>query len=123
MAKKRKSRPKTEAVAVTAERAARLYRLVALLAAAPQTREALRKQMRVDVRSFYRDLWLLRQSGIKVHLRERRYVLKVAPATAYARLPFPDPHLDLGEAQQLAKGKSAAHRKLKALLGRIVKRK
>jgi hypothetical protein len=34
-------------------------------------------------------------------------------------LPFPDPHLTLGEAQQLAKGRSAAHGKLKKQIADI----
>jgi hypothetical protein len=38
-----------------------------------------------------------------------------------ARLPFPDPVLTLGEAQQLAKGRSPAARKLKQQIDRIVK--
>ncbi len=120
MAKKRTARASPAATTVTALRAARLHRLVTLLAAGPQTRDALRKRMRMDVRSFYRDLELLRTAGIKVPLRERRYELSMDAATAYRLLPFPDPHLNLGDAQQLAKGQSPAHRKLKALIARIV---
>lgn len=120
MAKKRATRSKTPAIAVTAQRAARLYRLVTLLAAGPQTRDAIRKALRMDVRGFYRDLGLLRQSGINVPLRDGQYILSRAATTAYARLPFPDPHLNLGEARQLAQGNSAPHRKLKKLIGQIV---
>jgi hypothetical protein len=123
MAKMRNPRPSTPATTVTAQRAARLHRLVTLLAAGPQTREAIRKRMRMDVRSFYRDLELLRTAGIKVPLRDRHYVLNMGAATAYARLPFPDPHLSLGDAQQLARGRTPAHTKLKAIIGRIVGKK
>jgi hypothetical protein len=120
MAKKRALRKKMPAIAVTAQRAARLYRLVTLLAGGPQTRDAIRKSLRVDVRGFYRDLGLLRQSGIHVPLRDGHYALNMAPTTAYARLPFPDPHLNLGEARQLAQGNSAPHRKLKKLIAQVV---
>ncbi len=120
MAKKRATRSKTPAIAVTAQRAGRLYRLVTLLAAGPQTRDAIRKALRMDVRGFYRDLGLLRESGIHVPLRDREYVLNMPATTAYARLPFPDPHLNLGEARQLAQGNSAPHRKLKKLIAQIV---
>jgi hypothetical protein len=48
-----------------------------------------------------------------VDLVKGRYVLEGSAADAQARLPFPDPGLTLGEAQQLAKGRSVTHRKLK----------
>ncbi len=54
-------------------------------------------------------------------LKDQRYVLVGSVKDAIARLPFPDPHLSLGEAKQLAKGRSAAHRKLKSQLSRIVR--
>ena len=120
MAKKRTARPSDAARAVTAERAARLYRLLTLLAAGSQTRDGLRRKLKMDVRSFYRDLEVLRAAGIHVPLRNRTYSLDVAPATAHKLLPFPDPHLTLGDAEQLARGASPAHRKLKRLISQIV---
>src|SRR4051812_33607289 len=113
MAKKRKPTPKPGATAITAERAARLYRLLALLGQKPQTRAALAARLKTGVRGFYRDLEVLRKVGIAVTLTAGRYVLQGTAAEAQARLPFPDPGLSLGEAQALAKGRSAAHRKLK----------
>jgi biotin operon repressor len=130
MAKKRTTRParparRSEAPpaarAVTAERAARLYRLLQLLGRSPQTREALTRRLKLDVRGFYRDLELLRAAGIDVPLREGRYTLTAKPEDAVARLPFPDPRLMLGEARQLARGRTAVHRKLKELIDRIVR--
>lgn len=109
--------------AVTAERAARLHQLVVLLAAGPQTRDALRRRLRMDVRSFYRDLELLRGAGIAVPLQDRHYVLAMTPTQAYALLPFPDPHLTLGDAAQLAKGNGPAQRKLRAIFDQIVPKK
>ncbi len=120
MVKKRRQPSSPAARAVTAERAARLYRLLLLLGKGPQTRTALARHVRLDVRGFYRDLELLRAAGIAVGLQTRHYVLEQPLVQALARLPFPDPHLTLGEAQQLAKGRSAAHRKLKEMLGQIV---
>lgn len=120
MARKRKSAPSIPSRAVTPERAARLHRLLRLFAAGPQTREALARKLRLDVRSFYRDLELLRDSGIELPLIDRHYVLKEGVEPAIARLPFPDPRLTLGEAIQLARGRSVAHQKLKALVQQII---
>jgi hypothetical protein len=121
MAKKRTLRPSPAAKAVTAERASRLYQLLKLLGPGPQTRASLTRRLRLDVRGFYRDLELLRVSGIELVLEKRRYHLNEPVADAVARLPFPDPHLSLGEATQLAKGRSRAHRKLKDQVAQIVR--
>jgi len=107
--------------AVTAERAARLFRLLILLGAGPQARASLVRRLHLDIRGFYRDLVVLRTAKIEVPLKDQRYVLVGSVKDAIARLPFPDPHLTLGEAKQLAKGRSAAHRKLKSQLSRIVR--
>jgi hypothetical protein len=108
---------------VTAERAARLFRLLTLLGAGPQARATLVRRLRLDIRGFYRDLELLRTAKIDVPLKNQRYVLVGSAKDAIARLPFPDPHLTLGEAKELAKGRSAAHRKLKSQLSRIIRAK
>ena len=49
---------------------------------------------------------------------ESRYHLDGDLDEARARLPFPDPLLTVGEARQLAKGRTAAHRWLQQLLAR-----
>ena len=107
--------------AVTAERAARLYRLLKLLALGPQSRATLMRRLRLDVRGFYRDLELLRTYGIELTLEGGRYELYQALAGALGRLPFPDPHLTLQDAIQLAKGRTLAHRKLKEQIALIVR--
>jgi hypothetical protein len=56
-------------------------------------------------------------------LRNQRYTLVGGVKEAIARLPFPDPHLTLGEARELAKGRTPAHRKLKSQVNRIVRGK
>jgi predicted DNA-binding transcriptional regulator YafY len=119
MAKKRSPTPPCKSV--TAERAARLYRLVELVGQGPQTRSMLMRRLGLDVRGFYRDLELLRTAGITLRLQKQRYTLPEDPKEASARLPFPDPCLTLGEAQQLVKARSAAHRKISSLLTQLKK--
>ena len=119
MAKKPLPRSGAQPRPVTVERAARLYRLLQLIGDKPQTRDALRRRLKLDVRGFYRDLELLRASGIELALVNGRYVLQEPVARVLSRLPFPDPRLTLGEATQLAKGRTAAHRKLRTQVARI----
>lgn len=115
----RKSKSASANSAVTAKRAPRLYRLLKLLGKGPQTRARLIKQLSLDIRSFYRDLNLLRDAGIVVQLEGHRYALQGDVADAVARLPFPDPLLNLAEAQQLARGRTSAHKRLKHLIVQI----
>ncbi len=121
MAKRRTAAARApELSGVTAERFTRLYRLVHLLASGPLPRTALARRLRLDVRGFYRDLELLRASGVPVTLSAGRYGLDGSVSDALARLPFPDPHLTYGEALVLVKGRTAAHKKLRDHLGRVV---
>ena len=106
---------------ITLERAARLFRLVRLLGRSAQSRAALIRALRFNVRAFYRDLEILRTAGISVSLRKNQYVLDDAASQALQRLPFPDPGLTLGEARLLSRGRSAAHQKLRTQLKRIEK--
>lgn len=121
MAKTRTTRSPGGAKMVTAERAARLYRLLQLLGKGPLTREMLTRRLRLDVRGFYRDLEALRAAGIVVLLRDHHYTLRQEVQEAIARLPFPDPHLTLGDAMQLAKGRTAAHQKIKKQIAAIAR--
>ena len=123
MARKRVASPKApkpgppaERPAVTAERFVRLHRLLHFLDAGPQTRARITRQFKLDVRAFYRELELLRGAGIAVTLADGRYGLDEDVNEAAARLPFPDPHLTLGDATQLARGRGAAQRKFKQFL-------
>jgi hypothetical protein len=121
MAMKRRKSLRPSFKSVTAERAARLFQILKLVGSGPQTRGAITQRLRLDVRAFYRDLELLRASGINLRRVNRRYALNGAVAVAIARLPFPNPHLVLGEAIQLAKGSGLAHRKLKDQIASIVR--
>jgi hypothetical protein len=119
MARKRQEAPPAEHPGVTTERFVRLYRLVQLLSAGPATRETLARRLRLDVRGFYRDLELLRAAGIDVTVTSGRYRLGIGAPEALSQLPFPDPHFTLGDARMIAKGRTAAHRNLSALISRL----
>ena len=119
MARKRVSHPSTPPPeparpAVTPERFTRLHRLLLLLGEGPRTREQLTSQLGLDVRGFYRDLELLRAVGIEVQMQEGEYALTEPAEGAVTRLPFPDLHLSLGEARQLARGRTRLHTALQA---------
>jgi hypothetical protein len=101
---------------ITVDRAQRLFRLIRLLRLAPQTRGGLTRKLRIDVRGFYRDLELLREAGIQIPFHEQRYSLDENIRTVLERLPFPDPHLTLREAKDLAKGRTPAHGKVRKLI-------
>ena len=120
MAKKKPAK-RASTPPVTDKRAARLYRLLQLLGKKPQTRGILAKALGQGVRGFYRDLVALRKADIEVQLKDGRYILVGKLSEAIALLPFPDPGLTLGEATELCKGRSPAHRKLKQLVGQITK--
>jgi predicted DNA-binding transcriptional regulator YafY len=106
---------------VSLERATRLYRMLTLLGQGPQTRAALVRRLRLGIRGYYRDLEILRVVGIIVEFSGGKYHLKDELAPALERLPFPDPNLNLGEARQLAKGRSKAHKKIRDHLQKIEK--
>lgn len=118
MAKKR-SASETAVAAVTLERAVRLHRLISLLGQGPQTRAGVTRKLRLGIRGYYRDLEVLRAVGIVVELSQGKYHLRQDKQEALERLPFPDPGLNLGEARLLARGRSAAHKKILALLKKI----
>jgi hypothetical protein len=104
---------------VTSDRAGRLFRLLTLLGAGPQTRASLTRRLRLGVRGFYRDLEVVRAVGIDIALSGGKYILLEPAATAIERLPFPDPGLTLGEARALSRGKTTAHRKIREQLTKI----
>lgn len=94
--------------------------MVTLLAHGAQTRGYVARRLHLDVRGFYRDLDLLRCSGVSITLTAGRYTLEQCADDALALLPFPDPRLTLGATRTLAKGRSPAHRALGETIGRIV---
>jgi hypothetical protein len=120
MAKKRVTAP-AAAKSVSLERATRLYQLIQILDTGPKSRAALLRKLKIDIRTFYRDLELLRECKIAVALEKRTYRLEQDATAALANLPFPDPGFTLGEAKVLAKGKSPVHKKLRQMLAAIMR--
>ena len=114
--------PKSEPPSVLLKRAIRLHRLVQILGEAPRTRDYLTHRLRIEVRDFYRDLRTLRQARIEIRKEGRCFHLRGKVEDAVPRLPFPDPHLTVGEAILLAKGRTAAHRRLKQHVDRVLKK-
>ncbi len=119
MARRRAPATTREIGQITAQRCARFYRLLILLRGSPKTRHELSQRLRVDMRGFYRDLKSLREPGVQIDSHGDGYELNQTFAASIARLPFPDPQLNLKEAMQLSKGVTPAHRKLKAQIRRI----
>lgn len=120
MARKRAApSPLPDRSGVTAERFIRLVRMLHLLGEKPLTRQVLTRRLKIDIRGFYRDLGLVRSAGIAIELTDGRYFLAQKVESALGCLPFPDPHLTLAEARTLAKGRSAAHKKLRELIEQI----
>lgn len=108
--------------ALTAARAARLYKLLTLLGTGPQTRKHLLARLKLDVRAFYRDLEALRGLGVEITAAEdARYALAGELDDALAFLPFPDPGLSVRDAQLLAAGTTPAHRKLRQRIDEFLK--
>lgn len=92
----------------------RLFKMVSILAKAPQNRETLCRRLRVDQRAFYRDLEQLRALAIDVVLEKEKYRLAQSLDAALERLPFPDPQLSYQDVLTLSTGRSNAHTKLAA---------
>lgn len=105
---------------ITLARAARLHRLVSILGAQPRTREQVLSELAIGLRTFYRELELLKKVGVKVRLRGKAYELQTSLDEAEGRLPFPDPQLSFSEMEELAQCPCEAGRRLAALLASVV---
>jgi hypothetical protein len=108
-------------VNISLGRASRLYRLVTLLAASPRDRETLLSELGVGLRTFYRELDLLRRCAVKIQRQDRAYSLKTTPEEAQGRLPFPDPQLSFAEMTELSAGNGPAGQRLNRLLDSVIK--
>ncbi|MDG3004316.1 hypothetical protein [Paludisphaera mucosa] len=104
---------------ITRQRASRLYRLVRLLDERPRSRDEVLKGLTIGLRTFYRELDLLKRCGLKVQHKEKVYVLAAAAGRAEGRLPFPDPQLNFAEMAELARCECDAGRRLAALLASV----
>ena len=107
-------------VHITLQRAARLHRLVRFLAETARTREATLSQLGVGLRTFYRELELLKRCGVKVRHKNKRYTLMATAEQAEGRLPFPDPQLSFAEMAELAACPCPAGKRLAELLASVI---
>ncbi len=118
---KRSATPRRRPVVqITLGRASRLYRLVRILAAGPTSRDSLLDQLTIGLRTYYRELDLLKRCGIKVKRDGKNYQLSSTIPEAEERLPFPDPQLSFAEMAQLAKHPGEASRRLAEILKSVV---
>lgn len=117
---KRGSPRRRPAIHITLGRAARLHHLVTVLAEGPRTREQILSTLGMGLRTFYRELELLRRVGVKVRLVGKDYTLLTSASEAEGRLPFPDPQLSFAEMAELARCDSDAGRRLADLLASVV---
>jgi len=107
-------------VHITMQRAARLHRLVRFLAGGPRARPAILSELRVGLRTFYRELELLNRCGVKVRHKVKLYHLIPTADEAEGRLPFPDPQLSFAEMAELARCDCPAGARLAALLATVI---
>jgi hypothetical protein len=107
-------------VHVTLQRASRLHRLVWFLAESPRSRETILSHLGIGLRTFYRELELLKKFGVKVKHRGKEYTLLASAEQAEGLLPFPDPQLSFAEMAELAACPCEAGRRLTELLQAVI---
>ncbi len=107
-------------VHITLQRAARLHRLVRFLAMSPRSRASILSDLRIGLRTFYRELELLKRCGVKIRHKNKLYDLVPTAAEALGRLPFPDPQLSFAEMAELAQCPSPAGKRLAELLASVI---
>ncbi len=118
--KRSSSSRRRPAVHITLGRASRLHRLVTVLTTGPQTREAVLHELRIGLRTFYRELELLKRCGVKIQQKDKAYRLQSTAEQAEGRLPFPDPQLSFAEMAELARGPGEAARRLAEMLDSVI---
>jgi predicted DNA-binding transcriptional regulator YafY len=105
---------------ITLGRAARLHRLVMFLAERPRRREEVLAELGMGLRTFYRELDLLKRCGVRIALREKAYTLTSTADQAEGRLPFPDPQLSFAEMAELSRCPGDAGRRLAEMLAAVI---
>lgn len=108
-----KIKPSETNAGIAPHRAARLFRLLTLLGGRSQSRGGLLKKLRIDLRSFYRDIEYLRSLGIEIATFDGGYKLTAELDDALGRLPFPDPGLSVRDVMHLLNGSVSAKKKLR----------
>lgn len=112
--------PRRPSVHITLQRAARLHRLVWFLADTARTREAILGHLSIGLRTFYRELELLKKCGVKVRHRDRLYNLLATAQEAEGLLPFPDPQLSFSEMAELSACPCPAGKRLADLFAMVI---
>jgi hypothetical protein len=107
---------RTDGGHLTAPRTARLIKLLTLLGKGSQKRETLMKKLKLDERSFYRDVESLRELGVVIVANDTKYDLVGELKDALAVLPMPGMSISIADARVLARGTTSAHRKFQQLL-------
>ena len=79
------------------------------------------KELGIGLRTFYRELELLKKCGVKIRHKHKVYYLVPTSDEALGRLPFPDPQLSFAELAELAACDCAAGRRLAGLLAAVVR--
>ena len=67
----------------------------------PRSRPDILAELRIGLRTFYRELELLKKCGVKVRHKAKLYHLMATAEEAEGRLPFPDPQLSFAEMAEL----------------------
>jgi hypothetical protein len=81
---------------------------------------AVLSELRIGLRTFYRELELLKRCGIKVRQRSKLYSLSATAEQADGHLPFPDPQLSFAEMAELAQCDCPTGRRLADLLAVVI---
>ena len=74
----------------------------------------------LGLRTYYRELELLKRCGVKVRHKEKQYTLMSTAEQAEGRLPFPDPQLSFAEMADLANCSCEAGKRLAELLASVI---
>lgn len=104
---------------LTPERAGRLYRLLKTIDHGAVPRASLLQRLEVGLRTFYRDLDVLRTCGIPIEAIGNGYTLPGGLANALHRLPFPNPSLTFADVMVLMRGRSKVHLRLAEMYRQI----
>ncbi|MDR3633563.1 MAG: hypothetical protein P4L84_06985 [Isosphaeraceae bacterium] len=114
------SNRKRPSVHITLGRAARLHRMVTLLAESAHSREQTLSALGIGLRTFYREIELLKRCGVKIQHKNKSYSLQGTAAQAEGRLPFPDPQLSFAEMAELGRHPGPAAQRLAEMLQSVI---
>jgi hypothetical protein len=85
-----------------------------------RSREEVLAELGMGLRTFYRELDLLKRCGVRVALSNKAYRLTSTAEQAEGRLPFPDPQLSFAEMAELARCAGEAGQRLAEMLAAVI---